>query len=988
MEKKQIGRYEIQERLGRGGMGAVYRAYDPRVRRDVALKILDHRFSQDKRFLSRFQREAEVVAKIDHPGIVPVYDYGEDAGELYLVMQLMKGGTLSERIKEGFFSLEETTRIFKQIAPALDTTHKQGIVHRDLKPDNILFDEYGVPHVADFGIVKTVGGQGTITQGNMVGTPAYMSPEQVKGQRDIDGRSDIYSLGVILFHMLTGKRPYQGDNLFQMALQHINAPIPSILEARADLPPGCKTVIRRAMNKDREKRYQSVAALVADLERVHDLPVLPEDAPPPPEPEPLPEVEEVVVPPVRPRFSPALLLGLLVLLGVIGAGIFWVVNNGRSQPTPTPDTQLAIATDLPTATPTLTPSPPATDTPTQTAQPTATATETATPTETPSPTATFTPAAVESPLTAANLNQLSQMTRLIGSTDRLNRVAVNPDETWLAAAGLQGVVLYRLPDLSRDRQLTTQSALQVAWSRDGRFLAVAQADGVHLWDSTTWAETSQLPGVAAVALAWSPSADVLLVGSNNGQVSLWNIAETAVTTTWDDHNSPITALAWSADGSRFASGSSDNFVWVYATSGGNGRSTYRQGGVGGLSWSPDGSQLATAGADGYVRLENATGGEARTLFVGGVLSDVTWLDGQIMALGGQDGRVYLWSAGSRQATQVQARHADVKQLLWLPNLGLLLSVGGQDQTVRLWDVANGVETAVLFDYVTYSQTTVLAWASDGERLAVGNSDGTVHIWRPGVGIVSVLGGHSEGIVSLAWSPDGNWLATSGRPENSVRVWEAATGELVAELEGHTNLVTAVSWAPDSNQLASCGYDSQLRIWDAAGQEQIRSFQVNALGQALALAWSPGSNQIVVGGQTGLVQIRPSDPSQLTITLNEHASPLKTIAWAAAADRFVSADNSGRVYVWDSAVSDRGNPLVTISSNSGMRYLAWSPDDTILAGTVGATVQFWNTADGTLLFTLNNQHPFSGNTAWSNNGNWLATIAADGLVVIWHVLGTP
>ncbi|MFZ1396749.1 MAG: serine/threonine-protein kinase, partial [Candidatus Promineifilaceae bacterium] len=209
--EETFGRYQIKSKLGQGGMGSVYHAYDPNFRRDVALKLLDKRLMHDQKFRQRFEREARAVAKIDHPGIVPIYDFGEDEGALFLVMPLMEGGTLTKKLDQGPLTVDEATDILRQLAPALDMTHGLKMVHRDMKPDNILFDRYGKPRIADFGIVKSAESTMTLTAGGIVGTPAYMSPEQVSSKESIDGRSDIYSLGIILFQMLTGQRPFDAD---------------------------------------------------------------------------------------------------------------------------------------------------------------------------------------------------------------------------------------------------------------------------------------------------------------------------------------------------------------------------------------------------------------------------------------------------------------------------------------------------------------------------------------------------------------------------------------------------------------------------------------------------------------------------------------------------------------------------------------------------------------------------------------------------------
>jgi serine/threonine protein kinase len=206
---QQIGRYEIIEELGEGGMATVYRAYDPNFGREVAVKVLPRGQKHDATFRQRFEQEAQTIAALEHSAIVPVYDYGEENGRPYFVMRLMTGGSLADRLKGGALSIAEIRYMLDRIDAALDKAHEQGIVHRDIKLANILYDDDdGEPYLSDFGIVK-VAQSTTLTQtGGIVGTPAYMSPEQVLGEKDIDGRTDIYSMGAILFEMLSGRLPY------------------------------------------------------------------------------------------------------------------------------------------------------------------------------------------------------------------------------------------------------------------------------------------------------------------------------------------------------------------------------------------------------------------------------------------------------------------------------------------------------------------------------------------------------------------------------------------------------------------------------------------------------------------------------------------------------------------------------------------------------------------------------------------------------------
>ena len=256
MQVEKFSRYEIREELGAGGMAAVYRAYDPLFEREVALKILKQELLNNQQLRERFERETKIIAKLEHAAIVPVYDVGRDNEQLFFVMRYMAGGSLSERIQNKSTPLSEIANIIQRLAAALDYAHKKGVIHRDLKPGNILFDEYDNAYISDFGIAKFANASIKLTSSGIIGTPTYMSPEQAQGD-ELDGRSDIYSLGVILFEMLSGKTPFEATTPLGMAFKHATDPVPNILEINPTLPAGVEAVIEKVMAKDREERYAS-----------------------------------------------------------------------------------------------------------------------------------------------------------------------------------------------------------------------------------------------------------------------------------------------------------------------------------------------------------------------------------------------------------------------------------------------------------------------------------------------------------------------------------------------------------------------------------------------------------------------------------------------------------------------------------------------------------------------------------------------------------
>ena len=270
-------RYEILDEIGRGGMGVVFRARDVRLRRSVAIKLLPPELAFRDEVRSRFLREAQTAAQLSHPNVVPIYSVDEVDGLVFFVMALVEGESLGTHLKrEGRVPIDFARRVLRDVADALAYAHGRAIVHRDIKPDNILMDRVtGRTLVSDFGIARAAEGDSRLTAtGIAVGTPAYMSPEQAIGERDIDGRSDQYSLGVVGYHMLTGELPFLATNTPAMLMKHINQPPRPIRALRPDLPVGLERAIERAMAKRPDERWADATAfrdaLVDDSPRPTD----------------------------------------------------------------------------------------------------------------------------------------------------------------------------------------------------------------------------------------------------------------------------------------------------------------------------------------------------------------------------------------------------------------------------------------------------------------------------------------------------------------------------------------------------------------------------------------------------------------------------------------------------------------------------------------------------------------------------------------------
>jgi len=369
-----LGKVLITGLIGQGGMATVYRGVQADVERTVAVKVLPPHPGQNDGFVNRFRLEAKTIARLQHPHILPLYDYGDQDGILYLVMPYVNGGSLAGRIAAGPMPLSGVLDYTRQIAGALDYAHRQGVVHRDLKPENILLDREGHALLADFGIVKLIEGSapaGTLTvTGGLIGTPAYMSPEQAQGL-PVDRRSDLYSLAVVVFEMLTGQQPYKADTAMQVVMQQINAPVPSLRAVSPNVAPALDAVLQKALSKDPAARYPTASELAPALAgAAADQPPLEVAEPSPlatialtnpgqstPQPTPTPTAPASPTPsptnpPVGNTSNTLLLLGGFAIIAVLIVAAL-VLLTGRNQPSgaASPTVENTAAASAPTRPP-------------------------------------------------------------------------------------------------------------------------------------------------------------------------------------------------------------------------------------------------------------------------------------------------------------------------------------------------------------------------------------------------------------------------------------------------------------------------------------------------------------------------------------------------------------------------------------------------------------------------------------------------------------
>ena len=664
-----LGKYQIVEEIGRGGMGAVYKAHDPSLDRTVAIKVLAPHLVWEKDFVERFLREARAAGRLQHPNIIPIHDVGQEGNNYYFVMAYLPGPSLKQRIaQKGKLTPDEALPILRQLADALDYAHSEGLIHRDVKPANVMFDRRGQAVLTDFGIVKAVEESRLTGTGATLGTPHYMAPEQVRGA-PVGARSDQYALAIMAFEMLTGQVPFDADTTTAVLFKQINDPPPSIWKICPDLPRATESVMNRTLSKSPDKRYASCNEFVKALEQA-----LAQAVTVPRKPVEKPEPPTTILAKVRKPSQGLLLIGAGIAALVIMA-LAIVVFSGKPGPaTPTP-----VAAVQPTST--------ATPAATSTFQPTPTRTPMP-PTQTPTPSATLR-ASTPVPQPAMDIapDNVGRVTQLAEWSDVGFYMFFSPDSKRLATGG----TAVSIWEVSSGRQVwgftgfTTQLSPGLAFSPDGALLA-ASAQYMKVWDVSSGRELYTLPGIAFGA-AFSPDGKILASGGTDHTLRLWDVSSGRQLQSMPGHPWGLNGLVFSPDGKLLASANGDTVVLREIPGGRELRTFSRSGQYGNvenIAFSPDGKSLALA--ERVVRLIDVSSGQELRAFRG---------------------------------------HTErVRAIAFSPDGKLLASVS-EDKTLRVWQVSSGRELRTILHA---GPIVSVAFSPDGRLLVSATAEGTVRVW--------------------------------------------------------------------------------------------------------------------------------------------------------------------------------------------------------------------------------------------------------------------
>jgi len=1018
-----IGRYELLELIGEGGMGLVYLAEQKEpVRRKVALKIIKPGMDS-KQVIARFEAERQALAVLDHPNIAHVFDAGcTDTGRPYFVMEHVKGMSITRYCDQNRLTIEQRLRLFEQVCEAVHHAHQKGIIHRDLKPSNILVSVHGdkaVPKIIDFGIAKAITqpltDKTSVTlQGQLLGTPEYMSPEQVDlATQDIDTRSDIYSLGIVLYELLAGVLPFESESFARAGLAEIQQTIreqepasPSI--RLTNLGEQAKTIAAsrgtqvvplarrlhrelewiplKAMRKDRCRRYRSASEMADDVRNyLTGLPLIagPETT--------IYRVQKFVRKHAGSVATVALVAVAIILGLVISTAMYLRAEDARQEEaTARAQAEQAAKKEAGARADAEQARGKETVARTQAEQ-----AEQATREKAEELRRTLYVNSIQLADAEYREGDIGRVRELLNACpndlrgwewNRLNHIAdqsivtlrFDPGTIYPTALSPDGSRLVKLTSINdgtlRILDLATGMEIAVlrehngiggatAFSPDGRLFASGGVDKtIKIWSIAGGTEIMTLPAHDGVIhVEFGPNSKRIISVSTEGVIKTWDVESGVELLTIHGNRYPVKA-SFSPDGRHIASGGERSVRIWDSRSGTETMAISAADEVWGVTYSPDGRRIASWGGLGrQIQIWDASTGAQVLTFTTDHRENVNSVafspDGDRLVSTGIDPVIKVWDAHTGRQLKSLCGHEGTAAMhaAFTPNGRQIVSCG-QDGTIRAWSTILEVERVSLHGYE--GLVSSVAFSPDGERIAASSPD-ALTVWDVGTRIeITTLRGREQGAGPIAFSPDGKRIVSADAPK-AIRVWDVGSARQLLSLQGHKDWVYAVTFSPDGKYIVSGGEDKTVKVWDALTGREVMTCRGHT-GSVYSVSVSSDGERVVSGGcqdaegnSDGTVKVWDIK-SGAELWSSKHGWAVFSVAFSPD-NKYVASGGSDSPFdrtikLWD---AKSGVELMTLSGHDrGIGSVAFSPDGKrILSGSKDETLKLWDLATGAPVMTI-------------------------------------